>query len=244
MLKALQTKREVFDWTQQRITAAALIAESQLTLKEIAEQIGVTHKAVWTWRKHPEFDRRVKAMQAEMIDEIRRTGIACKAVRVEGLKKRHAKLLSIIEARAQEMLDRHVRPPGGETGMITESIKIVGVGPTQEAIPEPAVDVALLREIREIEKQLAQELGEWNDNKPREVNVNIKQQDRVRKAAEHDLSKLSVEELETLLALQKKMGVGMIDVEATPSVEVNDEEQQQPEPFFEEPQTESGDGED
>jgi hypothetical protein len=51
--------------------------------------------------------------------------------------------------------------PGGTTGLLVRTYKTLGSGESQRVVEEFTVDVALLKELREHEKQAAQELGHW-----------------------------------------------------------------------------------
>lgn len=53
--------------------------------------------------------------------------------------------------------------PGGNTGLLVRTTKGIGSGDTFQIVDEYAVDTGLLRELREHEKQAAQELGQWID---------------------------------------------------------------------------------
>ena len=67
--------------------------------------------------------------------------------------------------------------PGGETGLLAQDLTKNGV--------VYKIDSAALRELREIEKQAAIEMGEWSEK--REVKLDI-----------HDLRNMSDEELEAI----------------------------------------------
>ena len=64
----------------------------------------------------------------------------------------------VIEERAQAYKDY---PAGASTGLLVRQMKIIGSGKAAREIEEFAADVGLLREIRELEKQIAIEMGEW-----------------------------------------------------------------------------------
>lgn len=55
--------------------------------------------------------------------------------------------------------------PGAATGLLARQVKIAGSGPNPQVIEEYVVDVSLLRELRETQKQAAQELGHWAQRK-------------------------------------------------------------------------------
>lgn len=55
--------------------------------------------------------------------------------------------------------------PGGDTGLMVRSIKVVGNGEDAEAINLYSVDTALMAEIRNTLKQAAQEVGGWSEKR-------------------------------------------------------------------------------
>ncbi len=55
--------------------------------------------------------------------------------------------------------------PGGSTGLLMWKVKLIGRGVGARVIEEFRLDTGLLRELLAHEKQVAQELGEW-DAKP------------------------------------------------------------------------------
>lgn len=108
-------------------------------------------------------------------------GIAERQNRIDALADRHRRMQRVIESRAQE----HADIPGGDTGLLVRQVKVVKVHgefetdekgrsrfvPTGEAIEveEYAVDTALLKEMREHEKQAAIELGQWSEKRDHEL---------------------------------------------------------------------------
>jgi hypothetical protein len=56
-----------------------------------------------------------------------------------------------------------VAVPGAETGLLTRTYKQIGSGEGAEKVEEYQVETGLLKELREHEKQAAQELGQWAD---------------------------------------------------------------------------------
>lgn len=66
-------------------------------------------------------------------------------------------MLRVIEARSKDMAE----VPGGDTGLLVRKLKSIGSGENTKTVEEYAVDTGLLSELREHEKQAAQELGQW-----------------------------------------------------------------------------------
>lgn len=170
-----------FRWSGQREDAALLVAEDRLTNEEIAARVGVTRQALDKWKRHPEFAARVESLVTAMAEAVEARGIANRKRRVAALNDRWRRMLRVIEDRAKEMAD----VTAGETGLLTRQVKLVkvyvsvdeagnGSGGAKRVsgalassrrvveVAEFAVDVGLLRELREHEKQAAQELGQWD----------------------------------------------------------------------------------
>jgi AcrR family transcriptional regulator len=162
-----------FPWTEQTEKAAELLAVGELTVGEIAEAAGVSRQTIYNWRDHPEFKARVDDRLEEIRREIRRVGIADQLRRVHALNDRWNKMKRVIEARGAD--PTMAECPGGDTGLMVRTIKKVVLeddttpadeenrprGPRAVEVAEYAVDTGLLKELRDHEKQAAQELGQW-----------------------------------------------------------------------------------
>ncbi len=148
-----------FKWSGQSEQAAQLIAAGDLSLTEIAERLEVDRRTLHRWRQAPEFASRVDQHIEEIRREIRRHGIGVVERRVTALDDRWRRLQRVMDERgaAPEMAD----VPGGSTGLLVRRVKRIGAGPSVKTIEEFAVDTRLLSELREHEKQAAQELGQW-----------------------------------------------------------------------------------
>ena len=103
---------------------------------------------------------RVVTEQAEWRARVRANGLAILERRVEDLNARWELLRRLIEERAADPLMQHV--PGGATGLLAREIKIGRDGKPSLVY---AVDIATLAELRAIEKQAAEELGQWRERR-------------------------------------------------------------------------------
>jgi len=179
-----------FDWTLEAVSAAAAfggltMAPHLATPTTVARLVGVSPQQIKQWRRCPDFNRRVDAIIRKSADEIFDSGMSIKAARILALQRRHAELTSVIEARQEWALEHaendivhdfesgesfHI--PGVSSGTIAITYKTIGSAENQRTIIEGHIDAPLLRELREIEKQLAQELGQWSNSDS--VNVNLK----------------------------------------------------------------------
>jgi hypothetical protein len=144
-----------FEWTATRAEAAYLLAEDQLTDDQIAERLRLNRRTLTRWKDCPGFQARVAEHRDAIEQAITSRGIARRARRVEALDRRWEKMRSVIDARAADPDMAAV--PGGPTGLLVRSYKQVG----EDRVEEYEVDAGLLRELREHEKQAAQELGQW-----------------------------------------------------------------------------------
>jgi AcrR family transcriptional regulator len=155
--------------TEPMLLAAQLIAEAKLTHDEIAKRVGLSRQAVYAWRKKPEFAAEVERALDERRREIRRTGIADLEARVAALNDRWTRMRRLMEARADD--PSMAKVPGGTTGLLVRTVKGLGSGEAFTLVEEYAVDTGLLRELREHEKQAAQELGQWTEKSQSSVEL-------------------------------------------------------------------------
>jgi hypothetical protein len=51
--------------------------------------------------------------------------------------------------------------PGGRTGLLVRSLKTIGSGDAAREVAEYRLDAAILKELRELERQAAEEAGQW-----------------------------------------------------------------------------------
>lgn len=158
-------------WNKAKHDAAKLLAADELTDQEIADKVGVQRKTLWWWKKQPEFAAEVKAVTDTLGDVSLRYAIGRRARRVAALNDRWERMKRVIEERAaaQEMADA----AGGTTGVLTHTMKGVGAGPAAQVVDEYAFDAALMKELREHEKQAAQELGQWVEKQELDGNLTL-----------------------------------------------------------------------
>ena len=144
-------------YTALSASAALLIAEGELTYPEIAKKLDIQRNTLIAWRKKPEFRKLVDEHLADLLAEAKSVGIAKVQIRVQHLQRRHDGLMAIIKARSESPL--MASAPGGSTGLLARDLKEVA-GNEVEVFK---LDAELLRELRDIEKQIAQEVGEWTE---------------------------------------------------------------------------------
>lgn len=151
----------VFRWSKARELAARLVADDELSDDQIAARCGIGRATLARWKRHPVFRGRVAQYGALWRQQVEREGIADRLQRLRALHDRWRRLQAVIAARAADPAVQAV--PGGTTGLLTRTVKVVGAGPNATMVEEYQVDVGLLKELREHEKQAAIELGQWEE---------------------------------------------------------------------------------
>lgn len=143
-----------FKWDKFRRKAATMVADGKHTDQQIAEAVGVSRQTIDAWRKVPEFKLRVQEDVEKFRTSVMTTGIADKNNRLEALNDRWNRMQELLRIRAGETPSDVL---GGETGLLVRREKETKFGTNVEF----EVDTGLLAEMRNTEKQAAQELGQW-----------------------------------------------------------------------------------
>lgn len=192
-------KKALWKWNKAKHDAAQLLAADEFTDQEIADRVGIIRNTLWVWKKSPEFAARVKELAEQLGDLALRYAIGRRARRLRALEDRWERLKRVIAERASAL--EMAGAPGGDTGLLCRTLKSIGAGDHAEKVEEYELDAALLKELREHEKQAAIELGQWSEKR------------------EH-----SIPELETLLAaeLARLAGASLPDEPAGPTGGVQD----------------------
>lgn len=147
-----------FLWTHPREEAAFLIAEDRLTDQAIADKLGICKRTLTNWKARPEFRLRVDEHVAEFKRLVRSRGLAILERRVDQMNDRWKRMQQVILERGAST--EHGKFAGGATGLLVIQHKMLA----EEIVKEAAVDTGLLKEMRELEKQASQELGQWAEN--------------------------------------------------------------------------------
>jgi hypothetical protein len=155
-------------------------------------QVGT--RTLGQWKEHPHFMARVEGHINEFRRRVRLRGIAILENRVAALQDRWDKLKQVIKERGESSEMQTVA--GGKTGLLVRQLKKVGAGADAEMVEEFVLDAALLKEMREHEKQAAQELGQWSDKHEHDHGGAVQ--------IEFDLTKLTNDELDFLRKIRER----------------------------------------
>lgn len=167
--------------TARKDKAAILLAEDELTDEAIASEVGVTRRTLANWKQDPEFAALVGDYHGKIIAQALKLPIARKHYRIAVLNDLHERALQSLDERgaryAQELAEEdsaegatrrffgNVTPQEAATGLFIreESVNATGMKTVNWRF-----DSAITKDIRDTEKQAAQELGQWEDT----LNVN------------------------------------------------------------------------
>jgi hypothetical protein len=165
---------QVIRWTARQSRAAVLVSEGKATEPEICAELRVSRRQLTRWKAHPDFATRVEQLRRQAQARIERYAIAQQERRLARQQDRWDRIHRVIDARAQHFsaalnaqrkaaVEDPAKPitiaPEAITGLVVRRVK-PGTKYSPE-IEEYEVDTGLLREARELEKQVAQELGQY-----------------------------------------------------------------------------------
>lgn len=148
--------------------AAHLVAEDRLSDELIAAELGIGRRTLATWKKQPRFEARRREIVEEVKKALEAEGLANRQNRLNALNDRQRRMAEVIRQRAENLKSV---PGGGNTGLLVRQVKGIGKGEEFQVVEEYAVDTALLREMREHEKQAAIEVGEWTEKREHRFNL-------------------------------------------------------------------------
>lgn len=146
---------------EKRALATQLLAETKLSIDEVAAKVGCSPRTLNYWKLDPEFQEALKLARNAWRARANQGGLADLDFTLRNLQDRHKRLRAIIEHRAKDPQLRQA--PGGRTGLYTVTYKMrsMGEGLGSETVAEYSIDVAMLQEMREIEVQIQTHLGTW-----------------------------------------------------------------------------------
>ena len=134
----------------------------RLRLAEINKKLEATDSDLLLCYKRLEKLRQLakKKYAAELAayeHEAVKEGLALRVSRLYEKQERHALLKQIIEERGNH--ESMAEAPGGKTGLLVRDYKAHSFQPVYK------LDAALLKEMRELEKEIAIELGQWTEKR-------------------------------------------------------------------------------
>lgn len=146
--------------TKQKVKAARLVANGDMSYAAIGREVGATKSAVATWATHdPLFRARVQQFLDSDNAEIERQGVSSRVHRIRTLNNLYKKMNTIIEDRAAFTNGVVEQEPGWETGLLGRKTTTNGRNVTVEFF----TDTNLTRELRDVMVQAAKELGQWTE---------------------------------------------------------------------------------
>lgn len=163
--------------TRRQEAAAQLVAKGSQTHEALAAQLGINSQTLLRWRRQEAFTTRIQALQDAMAAAVVSEGIALRTKRVAALNDRWNRMQRVIDERAEDPEVSHV--PGGTTGLMVHTVKMIGGGRDATTVDEYAVDVGLLKELRAHEEQAAKELGQWTEKQEHTGEVLIRRYEGV-----------------------------------------------------------------
>lgn len=155
-----------------RRQVAELLALGELSDEEIGERVGVSRATINRWKKRPEIRAFIAAASEAIGEAIRADGITKKQTRLDAYEAQHAQFEQIRRERAEDAAKPESKLygiPGATTGWIIGALKLVthknerDGSIWKEESWEYTVDTGLSREMNNLRKQVAQEVGDWTE---------------------------------------------------------------------------------
>jgi len=157
-------------WTARHDAAVLLVADDRLTNDAIAARVGIAPATLDLWKADAAFRDKVQQAVTVQREAAMSEAIAVKAERLRDYQELRRRLWSTIEANAQDhaaavskagdAFGRDV-PTGAAHGLMVKKLVPGGKG----MLSDWQVDTALIAELRNLNKQAAQEMGDWTERK-------------------------------------------------------------------------------
>lgn len=142
--------------TPQQQQGVNMFAEGTFSHVQISLACGVSRMTVQRWREEPVFMRAVAATRKMLLNEVREMGIAVKMRRLKAMNDRWERLQRIMDERAKD--SQWAEVAGWKTGLLVHDVKTVGED--KERVNLFKVDTGLLSEMRTLERDAAEEMGQ------------------------------------------------------------------------------------
>lgn len=151
--------------TAKQLKAATLVAEDTLSNQRIAEECKVTRQTIDNWKKLPAFQNAVRQKTQELDDAVSQLRFAKRRERIRALNEQAEDYLTIVSERGSWFAQHEPDVPGGRTGRIVRTERVIGVGKAAQVTVEYELDKGLESQFDSVLVQLAKERGEWSDGK-------------------------------------------------------------------------------
>lgn len=153
------------------LQAAQLIVDGELSLDDIAIEVGVAKRTLIRWKERPNFELHMGRLREEIAAALKAEGIRRRENRLANYQDRIDRLQRIIEARAADRF--YAFEPGYSTGLMVRDVKSIQVGDDHVKVELFKVDTGLLSAMLALEKQAAQDSGQWSEKEdPSLTNLN------------------------------------------------------------------------
>ncbi len=146
------------------LMAAKMVAEGVHSNQDIAEVVGISVQAFWSWRTKRAFTDVVAAYRKRFDAITLNEDVASKAGRIAAHVRTFRRIEKVIEARAAD--PETMRTPGGNTGLLSHDIKSVGGGLAAQVVDVYEFDAALIKARTEALENIAKEQGGQYEDKP------------------------------------------------------------------------------
>jgi hypothetical protein len=156
------------DHEHHRTEIVRLACEEGLSNSAIGQKLGYSPATIRTWLERPEYKEAVKTYYAILEEETFRLAGVTKAKRVQQYQELLDALWSLKQQRGEAY--SHI-DSGGDTGLLVKQVKTVGTGQNAYDVAEYLYDSAVVRDILSINKQIAQEMGQWSEKSDHNINV-------------------------------------------------------------------------
>jgi hypothetical protein len=160
----MRLNETTFAWSRQREQAALLVAQDDQSDRAIAASCGMGKATLERWKQQPIFQARVAEHCAVWRTACLERGVADRRERIRALNERWFALQDIVDQRKAALTPEKLAAsglgsiePGIGTGLMIRVIRSSKHG----SVEEWQVDHGLLDAFLRIEKQAAQELGQW-----------------------------------------------------------------------------------
>lgn len=151
--------------TAKQLKAAGLVAEDTMPDIRIAEECKVSRTTLHNWKQLPAFQVAVREKVQELDDAVSQLRFAKRRERIRALNEQAQDYLTIVQERGQWFADNEPDVPGGRTGRIVRTERVIGVGKAAQVTVEYELDRGLESQFDSVLVQIAKERGEWSEKR-------------------------------------------------------------------------------